>query len=129
MRDHRSLIAWQRAHFVVRAVLAASKDHWKPYAAAVLAQLQRSSLSVQLNIAEGYAIGTSRRRCYHLVVAYGSAVETTELLDLSLEESLLPSALAGPALVQSRETQALLLGLIKKYRSRDSRPPRQDPNP
>jgi four helix bundle protein len=35
---------------------------------------------VQLNIAEGYALKSSKRFRYHLDIAYASAVETAELL-------------------------------------------------
>jgi four helix bundle protein len=49
------------------------------------AQLQRASLSVQLNIAEGYAFGDSPSFTRHLAIAYGSAVETGELLEVALE--------------------------------------------
>ena len=52
MRDHKSLLAWQEARKVVQAVFEGSRTCWKPYAAAVFAQLQRACLSVQLNIAE-----------------------------------------------------------------------------
>src|SRR5690242_3036568 len=51
---------------------------------------QRSSLSVQLNIAEGYSL--PRRFRSHLEIAYGSAVETGDLLELALEEGVIPPA-------------------------------------
>ena len=90
MRDHKSLVAWQVANDVVRGVLRACRFRWRPYAAALFDQLQRSSLSVQLNIAEGYALREHRRFCYHLRVAYGSAVETGDLrskpLAIALQE-------------------------------------------
>jgi four helix bundle protein len=69
-------------------------------------------LSVQLNIAEGYARRGNAGR-YLLEVAYGSAVETTDLLRLCLEEKLLPEEPTGKVLSQSRRTQALVLGLIR----------------
>ncbi|MGH7519117.1 MAG: four helix bundle protein [Gemmatimonadales bacterium] len=75
VRDHTSLIAWQLARTVTRASLAAGRSHWKPWAAAIFWQLQRASLSVQLNIAEGYARRSRRAFLYQLNVAYGSAVE------------------------------------------------------
>ena len=57
MRDHKSLVAWQVAHEVARGVLSVSRLRWRPDAAALFGQLQGSSLSIQLNIAEGYALG------------------------------------------------------------------------
>jgi len=81
-----------------------------------VAQLQRSSLSVQLNIAEGYA-----RRAYgpfraHLEIAYASAIETGDLLRLCLDEEILPRDTTEQALRDCAETQAVILGLVKRLR-------------
>jgi len=92
MLDHRSLRAWQEAHAVSLGVLRLSRDSWKPYAAALFGQLQRSSLSAELNIAEGYSFGNTPTYTRHLGVAYGSAVETVELLRLGIEAGVLPEA-------------------------------------
>src|ERR1041385_4851919 len=81
MRDHTSLIAWQEARQVASDILDLSETRWTPALGAVWGQLQRSSLSVQLNIVEGYALGTGALFTKHLRIAYGSAVETGELLD------------------------------------------------
>ena len=116
MRDHKSLLAWQEARKVVQAVFEGSRTCWKPYAAAVFAQLQRASLSVQLNIAEGYALRSQRRFRNHLEIAYGSAVESRELLEILAANDLLPERLSQPALESCSRTQGLLLGLIKRYR-------------
>jgi four helix bundle protein len=82
----------------------------------VFAQLQRSSLSVQLNIAEGHALRSASRFGYHLTIAYGSAVETIELLELGLEENLFPANVGRPILEASIEARGYLLGLMKRYR-------------
>jgi four helix bundle protein len=115
MRDHKSMLAWQESHEVVRSVLRSCRLCWRPHAAAVFEQLQRSSLSVQLNIAEGYSLKRPGRFRYHLEVAYGSAVETGDLLELALSEGILPSADAGAMLDRCRRTQRLLLGLLRRY--------------
>ena len=82
MPGHRDLEAWKAARDVVVAVLGMSRTAWLPFLGEAFRQLQRSSLSAQLNIAEGYASGAGARCRHLLVVAYGSAVETEDLLDL-----------------------------------------------
>lgn len=116
VRDHRSLEAWKHARKVALAALDASREHWKPYAAAVFVQLQRASLSVQLNIAEGYALGTRKSFANHLRIAYGSAVETRDLLEIAKEKGILPLEMASEAIENNTRCQQLLLGLIKRYR-------------
>ena len=116
MRDHKSLEAWIEARAITCLVLHLSREHWRPYAAAVFHQLQRASLSVQLNIAEGYALQSRARFVNHLTMAYGSAVETAELLELACAEGLFPTALGSEALARNRRCQALLIGLLKRYR-------------
>jgi four helix bundle protein len=116
VRDHRSLEAWRCARTVALATLDASRDHWKPYAAPVFLQLQRAALSVQLNIAEGYALGSRRGFASHLRIAYGSAVETRDLLDLAAERALLPEALLEESIEHNTRCQRLLVGLMKRYR-------------
>jgi four helix bundle protein len=56
MRDHKSLLAWQEAHAVVLALLHAIRQVKYAYSNPIFDQLQRAALSVQLNIAEGYAL-------------------------------------------------------------------------
>jgi four helix bundle protein len=117
MRDHKSLLAWQEANSVVRAVMVATRGRRHP----CVDQLQRAALSVQLNIAEGYALRSSKRFRNHLDIAYASAVETAELLELTSELELLPTHQARPTIQRCRRCQSLLLGLIKRLRR--SQPP------
>ncbi len=116
MRDHTSLEAWQEAHTVAVGVIRLAKMSWRPYASALFNQLQRASLSVQLNIAEGYTFGPSRTFTKHLGVAYGSAVETGELLQLSIETETLEGDVVADLLNRNRRTQRLLVGMLKQCR-------------
>src|SRR5687768_12339425 len=116
MRDHTSLRAWQEAHAVSVEVIRLCKSSWKPYAAALFGQLQRSSLSVQLNIAEGYTYGDSPTLTKHLGIAYGSVVETGELLRLAGEVGVVEAEALKPLLQQTQETQHMLVGLLKSRR-------------
>jgi four helix bundle protein len=116
MRDHKSLLAWQHAHEVVVAVTKARIRHWSPTTSDIFSQLHRSALSVQLNIAEGYAFGPSRRFKYHLEMAYGSTIETIDILELVLELDLFPKSVAAPALTHAVDCRGLILGLVRRYR-------------
>ena len=115
MRNHRSLLAWQRAHSLTQVVLELSLVAWKPAFAAIFSQLQKSSLSIQLNIAEGYAFGDSATFRRHLRIAYGSAVESGDLLTLMCETEGRNQAEVGIALQLCDEAQKLLFGLMKRY--------------
>ncbi len=117
MRDHTSLKAWQAAQQVTLAVIGLARTAWKPYASALFFQLQRASLSVQLNISEGYTFGSSPTFTRHLAVAYGSAVETGELLSLLVEANIADSAVVAPVLENNRLSQRLILGLLKGRRT------------
>jgi four helix bundle protein len=112
MRSHKEILAWQLAHRVVMRVFGDLGKQWTPATGVIFEQLRRSALSVQLNIAEGYASGPGARCRNHFRIAYGSAVEATELLEL-LEE--LGNA-TGPVLEESRRSQALTLRLFQRSR-------------
>jgi four helix bundle protein len=71
---------------------------------------------VQLNIAEGYTFGDSPTFTRHLGIAYGSAVETGELLQLALDADVVEEELARTLLKRTRRTERLLLGMLKQHR-------------
>jgi four helix bundle protein len=116
VRDHRSLRAWQEARAVSLEVLRLSRTLWRPYASALFSQLQRSSLSIQLNIAEGYSFGNTPTYTRHLAIAYGSAVESGELIELAAEAGVLDLESARELKKRSRSSQRLLLALLKTRR-------------
>lgn len=67
-------------------------------------------------MAEGYALRSSAAFSNHLRIAYGSAVETGEILELAIEEGLLPEESARITLERCFRCQRLLLGLMKYCR-------------
>ena len=106
---------------MVLGTLELARTSWKPYAAALYSQLQRASLSVQLNIAEGYAYADSPSFTRHLSIAYGSAVETGELLEVALEAKVVPLGAGSQLLARNQRSQRLPLGAqlfpLTAYRS------------
>ena len=102
---------------MVLGTIDLARNCWKPYAAALFSQLQRASLSVQLNIAEGYAFGVSPTYIRHLRIAYGSAVETGELLEIALKANVIPVDPGMRLLTRNRRSQRLLLGMLRRKNS------------
>ena len=116
MRDHKSLLAWTEARTVTKGILKLTRVYWSPHASELFRQLQRAALSIQLNIAEGHALGDRGRFGNHLAIAYGSATETAELIELAVEDLGLPSDVGEELLGHTHRCERLLVGLLKRYR-------------
>jgi four helix bundle protein len=69
-----------------------------------------------LNIAEGYTFGESPTFTRHLGIAYGSAVETGELLRLAVDADIVDAEAMKMVLRRARGTERLLLGMLKPRR-------------
>ncbi|MGH7591315.1 MAG: four helix bundle protein [Gemmatimonadales bacterium] len=114
MRDHTSLVAWQEAEGVVTLVIDLSRSHWRPPVAAIFGQVQRSSVSVMANISEGYAWLDTPSFTRHLRIAYGSALETGDLLRVLHRSGSVPEPVILPILERCGRCQRLLLGMLKR---------------
>ena len=94
-RFHAYQLALQFRRIVVR---------WLPLRRSELSdQLDRASISVPLNVAEGAGRSTPRERARHYTIARGSAVECLACLDL------LELELSSPSTIEAR---AILLRLL-----------------
>ena len=113
MRDHTNLIAWRLAKRVVKEVVTLCECRWRPSFSAMYGQLKRSSLSVQLNITEGYGLKEPRQKIRHYRIAYGSCLESADVLELLVE---LGESAAEPTNATCRECCRVLLGLIRRER-------------
>ena len=78
----------------------------------MFSQLQRSSLSVQLNLAEGYAYGRTRTTVRFWRIAYGSAIETGDLLRLLGKTGVIDNSSASALARRNDGVQRLIWGLI-----------------
>lgn len=99
------------------AVVRLGRSTCRAQAWALFEQLLRAAVSVQLNIAEGYSFGDSPTFTRHLSVAYGSAVETGELVDLLVDAGVLPASVVADIRERNRRAQRLLLGMLKRRRT------------
>jgi len=79
----------------------------------MFSQLQRATLSVQLNLAEGYAFGRSRTTLRHWRIAYGSAIETGDLVRLLGDASVIGLEASELLARRNDRVQRLTWGLIR----------------
>ena len=71
------------------AVQSVTTRVWRPALAHFIDQLRRAALSAELNIVEGYALGTPLQFRRHLMISFGSSVEAVDVVDIL--RALLPS--------------------------------------
>jgi four helix bundle protein len=108
MRDHQSLKAWELSRDLSQAVHQFSLRVWHPSISPALDQLRRSSLSVRLNLVDGYSWRPSRRWLHHLRIAMGSAVESSECLRFLREVGVLSGAEATRLATLARDVERLI---------------------
>ena len=113
MRKYRSLVAWQRARELSLLALRATEDA-RYGRRIVLDQLARAALSVELNIVEGYALGTRAQFRRHLRIAMGSAAEAECAIDVLRTLGWLPVEATEPLARIVDEVLACLHGLLRR---------------
>jgi four helix bundle protein len=75
LKAFRKLIIWQRAHSLTLTIHKASEKFPKHEMFGLTSQIRRAAVSVESNIAEGYALGTSPNYLRHLNISVGSLAE------------------------------------------------------
>jgi four helix bundle protein len=113
MRDHQSLDAWQYARDLSQDVYRLSTRVWSPPLGTALDQLRRASLSIRLNLVEGYSWRPGRRWQHHLRIALGSAMETTECLRFLREIGAVSPEAGAELITRARRVERLIWGLLQ----------------
>jgi len=114
MHKYRSLAVWQQAHAFVLLALTTTDQAYHPRSRAVFDQLRRAALSVEVNVVEGYALGTPKQFRRHLRIALGSAAEAECLVRIAEELGYLPETVIDRATKILDEVIAMLFGLLRK---------------
>jgi four helix bundle protein len=83
LKAFRKLIVWQRAHELTLMIYKASENFPKYEMFGLTSQIRRSAVSVEANIAEGYALGTSPNYLRHLNISVGSLAETESHIEIA----------------------------------------------
>ena len=83
--NFRKLTIWKDGLAIVKETYAITKNFPKPEIYALSSQMQRSSVSIPSNIAEGTSKGTDKHFSQYLETALGSAFEWETQLIISFE--------------------------------------------
>jgi four helix bundle protein len=113
MHDHTTLEAWREATAVSVEVYRLAARRWTPEARYAFDQLRRSSLSIRLNLAEGYVSRPSPRWRNHVKIALGSAGETRDAVTFLMEVDAISVEEGTKLINQIRKTERLLWGFIR----------------
>jgi four helix bundle protein len=118
MKRFEDLIAWQRAKLLcveIYKVFEKSKDF------GFKDQIQRASVSVMNNIAEGFERKSNKEFVYFLFVAKGSCGEVRSMLVLAEELNKISLETAGKIKSLAEELSKVISGLIKSVGSGKSK--------
>ena len=105
------VVAWQKAKDLTVSVYAAfggSKDF------GFKDQIQRASVSIMNNIAEGFERRSNKELKQYLYIAKGSCGETRSMLRLAVELNYLSAEKQEVLVGQAVEISKMLSGFIKK---------------
>ena len=113
MDGYKTLRAWQHASKLCLDTLEAIESQWSPRGRVVLEQLSRAVVSVDVNIVEGYALGTEALYRRHLRIALGSAAEAERLLVIAANRSHLPQPKVAELITLATNTTKILYGVVR----------------
>lgn len=104
----------EKSDAYTHAVYRLSKKLPKEELFGLTSQLRRSSLSVTLNIIEGFARNSRKAYKQFLLISLGSLKESEYILDFCVKEKLLlPSDVSSP-LKQAEEIGKMIWGILRK---------------
>lgn len=111
IKQFEDIISWQKAKFLTLAVyklFSSCKDY------GFKDQIQRASVSIMNNIAEGYERSADKQFSHFLYIAKGSTAEVRSMLYLALNLRFIDKESFNLLSNETIEISRLLSGLIKK---------------
>lgn len=113
-RNHRNLVAWQKAMDLVEMVYRITADFPREERFGLVSQMRRAAVSVPANLAEGSARNSTRELLQFLGVASGSLSELDTHIAIAARVGLLSDPL--PLEEKLAEVFKLLTGLQASVR-------------
>lgn len=118
---YRDLLAWIKARDLAARVLILSDKGMFRRSRSLCDQLERSSLSVPSNIAEGEERGTNKEALRFLYIAKGSLAEFRTQIEVGNAAGIMTKEEFGELESEADHVARLLSGLIKSRLEREKR--------
>ena len=116
MDGYKSIGAWQLASELCIKTLEATDVEASRGKRAVLEQLARAVVSADINIVEGYALGTVPLFRRHLRIALGSAAESERLLVIAEKRGYIDRETSRALQDLANKTLRALYGLVRSHK-------------
>ena len=119
MGGYKELKVYKRSYKAVKAVYEMTEGFPKEERYGIINQLRRASLSIPLNIAEGYAKRESQEEFKRfLMMALGSSNEVLVLLDFSKDLKYIGEETHKRAFAEYEEIASMLNSFIQRIKTR-----------
>jgi len=116
MKDFRSLKVWEKAHDLTLKIYKSTEKFPKQEMYGITSQLQRASVSIPTNIAEGCGKDSDAELKRYFLIAMGSSSELEYLLLLSRDLGYLSIENYQELQTQLIETRKMLNAFIQKLK-------------
>jgi len=113
MKKFTDLIVWQESHKLVIQIYKCTKSFPKSEMFGLTNQMQRASISVTSNIAEGFGRWSARDKTHFYHQARGSLLELQSQIFIAQDLKYLDEKISSELLEKVEKTNIILLGLIK----------------
>jgi four helix bundle protein len=113
IQKFEDLICWQKARELAKEIydVLKSEEFRKDYP--LKDQINRASISIMLNIAEGFGRKSHKEFKHYLFMSHGSAAEVQSALYLALDRNHIDESLFNNLYQMCEENSKIISGLIK----------------
>ncbi|MES2836220.1 MAG: four helix bundle protein [Bacteroidota bacterium] len=118
IKTYRDLIVWQKSVAFVTSVYTTTKLFPQEEKFGIVSQLNRASVSIPSNIAEGYGRESSKNYLQFLKIARGSLMETETLIEISKNLNFINELTYNSMTNDLNEISKILQGLIKSVQQK-----------
>ncbi len=114
VNSYKELIVWQKSIELVSKVYSLTKKFPNDEKFGLVSQLNRASVSIPANIAEGWGRESRKNYVQFLRISRGSLFELETLLVISTNEGFVTPESFKEISIQTEEVSRMLISMIKK---------------